>query len=133
MNCLKALAHIAIYTESIAESVAFYEKLGGVCTAHAEAAKSTGVNQLALVDWAGMTLELIEPHDGTVLSKDQTAPFPHIAVAVDDLDAAVAQLRAAGIVFLTDAPVEMPQVFGGLRNIFFLGINAEKIELLQML
>ena len=53
---------------------------------------------------------------------------------VADLDAAISQLRALGIdSFRTEQPVELPGLFGGLRNIFFTGPSGELIELLQHL
>lgn len=130
---ITGLAHIAVFTMDIEKSIAFYEKLGGKLDKRDEAHKPTGINLLALVNWAGFTIELIEPHDGTVLCASGGA-IPHLAVAVDDLDKAAAAVRAAGIdTFLTGQPNVLPNTFGGLKNWFFTGPSGEQIELLQML
>ena len=44
----------------------------------------------------GFDLEIIEPHDGTDVTA-QGGLFPHIAIEVNDIDAAIADLKAAGI------------------------------------
>jgi len=49
------------------------------------------------------------------------------------VDAAVADLKAAGITsFRTPEPNTMP-IFGGIRNIFFFGPDGELLELVQHL
>ena len=57
----------------------------------------------------------------------------HIAIEVDDIDAAFADVKAAGVSsFRTEEPMTMP-IFGGIRNLFFKGPDGELIELLQHL
>lgn len=130
MTHLKGLAHIALYTNDLQASLAFYERLGGCLTDQAESRKTTGINRLAMVQMPGFCLEIIEPHDGTSFLADKSI-FPHIAIEVDDIDAALADIRAAGVTsFRTEKPMDMP-VFGGIRNIFFTGPDGELIELLQ--
>ena len=59
---------------------------------------------------------------------------PHFAVYVDDLDAAAAAVRAAGVdTFMTPEKKVLPGLFGGLENWFFTGPSGEQIELLHML
>lgn len=129
----KGLAHIAVFTADMEGTLAFYERLGADCYAQDRVQKPTGENKLAMLHLAGFDLEIIEPHDGTVLT-EAAGPIPHIALEVADLDAAIAELRALGIdTFKTAQPVELPKLFGGLRNIFFVGPNGEQLELLQHL
>ena len=129
---MNGLAHIAIFTQDMQESIRFYQALGAHTTHMDSIEKPTGVNQLALLEWAGFTIELIEPHDGTQVSKNN-GMIAHIAVTVEDLEQAAAQVRAAGVdSFLTDTPTICPDVFGGLKNWFFTGPSGEQIELLQM-
>lgn len=130
---LKGLAHIAIYTTDVEKSIAWYQKLGGECYDRGEVKKPTGINRLAMVRLAGLDLELIQPGDGTPV-EPAGGVIPHLALEVADLDAAISQLRALGIDSLrTEQPVELPELFGGLRNIFFTGPSGELIELLQHL
>lgn len=131
MSHMKALAHIALYTKNLEESIQFYEKLGGSCIDRAQVQKPAGTNLLAMVKMPGFYLEIIEPHDGSPVTAEGGL-FPHLALEVDDIDAAVASLKSAGICsFRTDRPSDMPALFGGIRNIFFTGPDGEQLELLQ--
>lgn len=81
-----------------------------------------------------LTSEIIEPHDGTDVTA-QGGLFPHIAIEVNDIDAAIADLKAAGITNFrggVDKAADLP-IFGGIRNAFFIGPNGEQLELLQHL
>ena len=108
----QGLAHIAVLTEDMEKTIAFYELLGGTCTERTSVQKPTGVNQLAMTAQGGV--------------------LPHIAIEVTDLPAVAAELRAQGIdTFLTPEPVVLPELFGGLRNWFFTGPSGEQIELIE--
>lgn len=130
MEQFRGLAHIAVLTEDMDKTIAFYEMLGGKCTARDSVQKPKGVNLLAMVDMGGFWLEIIQPGDGTPVVPGGV--IPHIAIEVRDLPACAARLKELGVdTFLTDAPVELPQLFGGLRNWFFTGPNGEQIELIE--
>ena len=132
MKHLTGLAHIALYTKDMETSLKFYKTLGGVVTDQADVKKPTGTNHIKLVQMPGFVLEIIEPHDGSPVTAEGGL-FPHIAIEVDDVDAAVADLKSAGITsFRTSEPNTMP-IFGGIRNIFFFGPDGELLELLQHL
>ena len=132
MKHLTGLAHIALYTKDMAASEKFYETLGGVVTDQADVKKATGTNHIKLIQMPGFVLEIIEPHDGSPVTAEGGL-FPHIAIEVDDIDAAVADLKSAGITsFRTPEPSTVP-IFGGIRNIFFFGPDGELLELLQHL
>ena len=120
MKHITGLAHIALFTKDLETSVKFYECLGGKVTGQADVVKPLGTN------------EIIEPHDGTVVTAEGGL-FPHIAIEVDDIDAAIADLKAAGITSFrngVDKAADLP-IFGGIRNAFFFGPNGEQLELLQ--
>lgn len=130
MKHLTGLAHVALYTKDMETSVKFYETLGGTVTDHADVKKTTGTNHIKMVRMQGFFLEIIEPHDGSPVTAEGGL-FPHIAIEVDDIDAAVADLKDAGITsFRSSEPNTMP-IFGGIRNIFLLGPDGELLELLQ--
>ena len=132
MKHLTGLAHIALYTKDLEASLAFYRMLGGVVFDQADVKKPAGTNHIKLVQMPGFVLEIIEPHDGSPVTAEGGL-FPHIALEVDDVDAAVAELKALGInTFRTAEPNSMP-IFGGIRNIFFYGPDGELLELLQHL
>ena len=123
MKHITGLAHIALFTKDLEASVKFYECLGGKVTGQAD-----------VVSMPGFDLEIIEPHDGTDVTA-QGGLFPHIAIEVNDIDAAIADLKAAGITNFrggVDKAADLP-IFGGIRNAFFIGPNGEQLELLQHL
>ncbi|WP_297871668.1 VOC family protein [uncultured Oscillibacter sp.] len=125
------LGHVAVYTRDMEESIAFYEKLGGSVKGRGGVAAPEGEKKLALVSIGGVTLELIQSPTAMPMGEGN---IPHIAILVDDLDAAAAAVRAAGVdTFLTPEKKVLPELFGGLQNWFFTGPSGEQIELLQML
>lgn len=130
MKHFTGLAHIALYTKNLEASVKFYTGLGGLVTGHAEVKKATGTNRITMVQLPGFFLEIIEPHDGSPVTPEGGL-FPHIAIEVDDIDAAIIELKSIGInSFRTETPMDLP-IFGGIRNIFFKGPDDEQLELLQ--
>lgn len=130
MKHFTGLAHIALFTKNLETSVKFYESLGGVVTDHADVEKPAGTNHITMVQMPGFFLEIIEPHDGSAVTAEGGL-FPHFAIEVDDIDAAIADVKAAGVTaFKSEEPMTMP-IFGGIRNIFFYGPDGEQIELLQ--
>ena len=127
----QGLGHVAIYTADMDQSSAFYEKIGGGLKNQASIQTPDGEKKLALVDFGGVTLELIQAPTPMPLTEGN---IPHFAVYVDDVDAAAADIRAAGVdTFLTPQKKVLPNLFGGLENWFFTGPSGEQIELLHML
>ena len=125
------LGHVAIYTRDMEESIAFYEKLGGTVKDRDGVPTPEGEKKLALVSFGGITLELVQDPGAMPM---EAGNIPHFALLVDDLDAAAAAVRAAGVdTFLTPEKKVLSGLFGGLQNWFFTGPSGEQIELLQML
>ena len=98
----KGLGHIAIYTADMEESIAFYEKIGGSVYKRDGVHTPEGEKKLALVEFAGFLLELIQPPEGTLVPAGEGS-IPHFAVYVDDLDKAAEALKAAGVHLVHDA------------------------------
>ncbi len=126
----QGLGHVAVYTRDIEESITFYEKLGGSVKDRGGVPTQEGEKKLALVSFGGITLELIQSPGAMPMGEGNV---PHFAILVDDLDAAAAAVRAAGVQFLMPEKKVLPDLFGGLQNWFFAGPSGEQIELLQML
>ena len=127
----KGLGHIAIHTKDMDESVAFYEKIGGALRQRASISTPDGEKLLALVEFGGVVLELIQSPVPVPMTEGN---IPHFALYVDDVDAAAAAVRAAGVdTFMTPQKKVLPNLFGGLENWFFTGPSGEQIELLHML
>ena len=127
----QGLGHAAIHTKDMDESIAFYEKIGGTLSQRASIPTPEGDKLLALVAFGGITLELIQSPTKAPMTE---GCIPHIAIYVDDLDAAAAEIKAAGVdTFMTPEKKVLPDLFGGLENWFFTGPSGEQIELLHML
>ncbi|WP_295582245.1 VOC family protein [uncultured Oscillibacter sp.] len=127
----QGLGHIAVYTQDIDASIAFYENIGGALLKRGAVTTPDGEKKLALVDFGGVTLELIQSPTPVPTGEGN---LPHFAVYVDDIDATAAAIRAAGVdTFLTPQKRVVPSLFGGLENWFFTGPSGEQIELLKML
>ena len=127
----QGLGHVAVYTRAMGQSIAFYETIGGSVLRRGSVSTPAGEKLLALVDLGGVTLELIQ--SPTPVSMEE-GNLPHFAIYVDDVDAAAADLRSAGVdTFLTPEKRVVPGLFGGLENWFFTGPSGEQIELLKML
>ena len=93
----KGIGHIAIYTVDMDQSIAFYEMIGGSVFKRDGVETPEGLKKLALVEFGGFLLELIEPPAGTLVPSGEGS-IPHFAVYVDDLDKTVADLKAAGVI-----------------------------------
>ena len=127
----QGLGHIAIHAKDMNESIAFYEKIGGAVQQRASISTPDGDKLLALVSFGGFTLELIQSPVPVPMTEGS---IPHFAVYVDDLDAAAAAVKAAGVdTFMTPEKKVLPDLFGGLENWFFTGPSGEQIEPLHML
>ena len=127
----KGLGHIAVHTKDLAGSIAFYEKIGGTLRQRDAIPTPDGDKLLALVEFGGFVLELIQSPTPAPMTEGN---IPHFAVYVKDVDAAAAAIRSAGVdTFMGCEKKVLPALFGGLENWFFTGPSGEQIELLHML
>jgi methylmalonyl-CoA/ethylmalonyl-CoA epimerase len=99
------ISHIGIAVRALADSVPFYRDVLGLPVVPLDDADGASIIGLA----AGESLiELLEPRTaGTPVAKflDTRGPgIHHICFAVDDLDAALARCRAAGIRLIDQTP-----------------------------
>ncbi|MDX2088950.1 MAG: VOC family protein [Kofleriaceae bacterium] len=126
---IKGVAHVGLRVHDLARSLAFYEQFGFVKTAG-----PIGPEPVAILDHpSGLELNLVlnapsasEPN----ILMDVPVKHPgytHIALLVDDLDAAQASLAAAGIP-LSGGPV---QLTAHARALFVRDPDRNVIELHQ--
>ena len=133
MKHITGPAHIALMTADIDASIKFYEALGGETYDHGIVQKPKGQSKLAMVRIHGYDIELVQPVTG-LEGVSPKGTWAHLAFVVDDLEAAIEEVRALGVdTFLTAQKTVLPELFGGLQNIFFTGPSGEEIELLQKL
>ena len=72
----KGLGHVAIYTADMEQSIAFYEKIGGSVYKRDGVQTPAGEKKLALVEFGGFLLELIEPPVGSLVPSGEGS-IPH--------------------------------------------------------
>lgn len=119
------LQHIGLPTNDMAQTLAFYEKLG-FSVAYETVNNGERVCFLKL---ANVCIESYE--NGQAVGK--AGAIDHIALDVDDVEAAWAAVKAAGFAPLEDEIQALPFWANGVRYFNILGPNGEKVEFSQML
>ena len=133
--------HTGITVSDLDRSVAFYERLGFEVAERIEeegeeVERGVGVPgaklRVAMLEGPSSRLELIEylqPSDGPAPHPNNGIGAAHVCVEVEDVDAAVAELREQGIEFLTD-PISHE---AGIRWVYAKDPDGITAELLQVL
>lgn len=125
------LAHIGVYVTDISRSMTYYEKvLDFECYEKVDIEDPSGVIKLAFLRNGSCVIELVQKHNAT---QKQDGPVAHIAMEVDDIDAAMANLKAKGVIFETNEAVLLPSLFKGVKIAFFRGPDGEHLEINQLL
>lgn len=119
------LQHIGLPTNDMAKTLAFYETLGF------ELAYQTVNNgeKVCFLKLANVCIETYE--NGQAVGT--AGAIDHIALDVDDVEAAWAAVKAAGFTPLEDEIQALPFWANGVRYFNILGPNGEKVEFSQML
>jgi methylmalonyl-CoA/ethylmalonyl-CoA epimerase len=99
--------HIGVAVEDLEAAVALYEKSFEMTLAHRETVESQGV-EAVLLDVGDGHVELLSPLGpdtavGKFLARKGTG-LHHVAYAVDDIDAALVRIAAAGIELIVSEP-----------------------------
>ncbi|HEX8180655.1 MAG TPA: methylmalonyl-CoA epimerase [Pyrinomonadaceae bacterium] len=101
------IEHIGIATEKIDEALAFWRDALGLQVVNTEEVAEQGV-RVAMLPLGEPRVELLEPtHAGSPVAKFLAKRGPgvhHIAVRVDDIGAALAQLKAQGARLIDETP-----------------------------
>jgi catechol 2,3-dioxygenase-like lactoylglutathione lyase family enzyme len=127
-------SHLGIPVSDIAKSIAFYKDLGFSLIMDFSIPTPDGDVKVAMVDMYGFVVEFYQltGKDLMEVKSRQDGHIDHFAMKVKDVDKAFAELKAAGIQPLSDAPVDLP-VDKGVRYFFVRGPQDEKIEFTQTL
>ena len=120
---IEGLAHIGIFVKDMEASIGYYKKLGFTL----DKEESFGNLELAFLSAGTCLIELVKPEE---YSKRVAGPIDHIAVVVDDIEAAVANACANGI-NIDASKIAFAPVLGGIRNVFFEGPDGERIEFME--
>jgi catechol 2,3-dioxygenase-like lactoylglutathione lyase family enzyme len=133
--------HTGITVSDLDRSVAFYERLGFEVAERIEeegeeVERGVGVPgaklRVAMLEGPNSRLELIEylqPSNGPAPHPNNGIGAAHVCLEVEDVDAAVAELREQGIQFLTD-PITHE---AGIRWVYAKDPDGITAELLQVL
>ena len=122
----KAIEHVGIKVADLGKSLSFYTDILGFRLTERGVRADVGLD-LAFLEapGGGAQIELIHPwgFTGGLIE----GVVNHFSLAVDDVDAALAHLRAKGVE-ISSGPLT---VLGGHRIAFFSGPDGEKLELFQ--
>ena len=130
------LGHITVLTKNMAKSVDFYTVMGGTKLSedvlHLENGETEHIVHMKFDGDA--TIELIDPSYKNV-EASATAVLEHLCFEVENVDAAVSDLRMKGIDSFAEAEPHNEPILGGggIRVMFLTGSSGESIELLQKL
>jgi len=127
-NCggkITGLAHIGIMVKDIDASIGFYrDTLGFELTDKVD----LGAVKLGFLNIGSCLIELVQ-------TPDYAARVPgtvdHIAVEVVGIEELVCKLVDKGVKFLTDKIEVLPNLLGGVKNIFFTGPDGERLEFFE--
>ena len=129
MNTWKGLAHVALFTDDLEKTIAFYENLGGKCTMRGEAQKPQWVNQLAMIEICRFALRWYSR------AAERRLRFKTMRSAILRLKLTIwkQRLRKFGARrgVLPRRHYGDARLFGGVRNAFFTGPSGEQIKLMQ--
>lgn len=119
---ITGLAHIGIFVKDIDKSIDFYKRLG--FTLDTEEKPSI---RLAFLSAGNCLIELVEKKEEP---KRSAGVIDHVAVVVDDIDAAIANAKANGIE-IDASQVNTMTILGGIKNVFFEGPDGERLEFFE--
>ena len=115
------LSHIGIFVKNIDVSIDFYKRLGFSL----DNEESPHV-RLAFMSAGTCLIELIEQKD----NQRSAGVVDHVAMEVDDVEAAVARANANGINIDASKIASVP-IMGGIRHVFFAGPDDERLEFFE--
>jgi methylmalonyl-CoA/ethylmalonyl-CoA epimerase len=103
----KRIDHVAIAVENLDEAVRLYEERFGLNVGHRESIESYGV-ETATFDIGGTSVELVEgknPDSPIRKYIERHGPgIHHICYEVEDIEEALAKLKAASVKLIDDKP-----------------------------
>jgi len=121
---ITGLAHIGVFVRDIDKSIDFYKRLGFTL----DKEEQIGI-RLAFLSAGTCLIELVEKTD---IPKRDAGVVDHIAVTVDNLEAAIENAKAQGIE-IDSSQINELQILGGVKNVFFDGPDGERLEFFEYL
>lgn len=136
MQGFLGLHHIALHTRDTERAIAFYKAFGGEVINQAVTYMANRPGhfwKLTLLKVENFVLELKEPSDKDAIEWSDDGYFNHICLGVQDVEKAVAGLKAAGIDSFILPEIRTHTIYSptGIKNAFLRGPDGEQIELLE--
>ena len=122
---ITGLAHIGIRVRDMDASIDFYTRLLGFTLTSQQ---MLGSSHLAFLERGTCLLELIS---GAQYEERTAGQVDHIALEVRGIEELTSALRAEGVRFLDDEVSTVPALLDGVKNIFFLGPDGERLEFFE--
>jgi catechol 2,3-dioxygenase-like lactoylglutathione lyase family enzyme len=117
--------HVHLISPDPIKTAEFYERCLGATRGPVNKTPD-GVMTLDL-NLKGTIIKARQPRPKTLLPDSPLTGLEHFAVQTDDIEGAVAELKAKGVKFLK----EITQSFPGVRATFFVGPEGVLIELIE--
>ena len=132
MNAIAAritgMQHIGLPTNDIDATIAFYQTLGFELASTCELPE----NKVAFLKLKNICIETYQSKEGDC-AKGFDGAIDHISVDVDDIEAAMEAVKAAGLTPMSDEIEFLPFWEKGVRFFKVLGPNHEPVEFCQIL
>jgi lactoylglutathione lyase len=127
------LSHIGIMTDDIEKSNRFYIENLGFSLDFETVMKKPNEQwvKVSMLKLGNLTLEMIELSDKSKSGKGTAGCLNHIAIRVANLDEAIIELKAKGNTFETEQPITIEAIYSGIRFIYIIGPNGERVELIE--
>jgi len=119
---ITGLAHIGVFVKDMQKSLDFYKRLGF----NLDKEEDIGI-KLAFISAGTCLIELVEKPDAR-----ENGVVDHVAMEVDNLEAAIENAKANGIEIDASTISEVP-ILGGVKNVFFDGPDGERLEFFEYL
>ncbi|MEK3890768.1 VOC family protein [Bacillus sp. FSL K6-3431] len=119
--------HVGISVRDVEESRKFYENILGFRTVweHYENGSLLFIgNQSCVIEFIDAERNKVDGLNG---------PVNHLSILVDDIEAAVAELKSKGIVFEIDITLDSNLYPNGEKFAIFRGLDGERLQLEQIL
>ena len=131
----KGLQHIGLPVSDLARSREFYGKLGFREVMTAQFALDGQPGHVAMMQREAVVVELYQMPEKYLadIRARNDGHIDHVAFSVADVDAAYAELKAAGLAPLEPEPVFLNFWKAGCRFFVILGPDGERLEFNQIL
>ena len=122
--------HVGISVRDVEKSRKFYENILGFRTVW-ERYNEKGDLELLFIGNKSCVIEFLDAERDRV--DGLNGPINHLSILVDDIEAAVAELKSKGIVFEMDITLDANLYPNGEKFAIFRGPDGERLQLEQIL